>query len=885
MPDITLPDISLQSCQITPRVAHLRDAYFRAIPEVCTERPLLITQYHKDHGLLHQNKISVLQKAMAYRHALMNRTPVIWHQEAYEKGCQSFSVNDRSYFAGSTTSHFKGVPLYPEYLALTLWPELHTIGERAANPYYLSESDAEELNASIFPYWMEDTLMELARKHYYPEDWAAKDPNPYPSPIKLMEYLVFFMPTKVNCVSHTIPSFTRAVNEGLRAVMNDAHARGEAAQDPAQKEFYQAIEVALDGIILYARNLAAKAQEMAQAEPDAERRRELLDMARIYAHVPEYPARSFREALTTIWICWIAVHLENANVGVSLGRLDQLLHPLYKSDINAGSLTAEQAVELLCCLWLKIGDHVPTVAQAGEQLFGGTGSNQAITIGGIDTEGNDAVNDLTYVMLRATELMKLRDPNLNARYYSGVNEPRYLRRLCEVNVSTGATPALHNDKAVITALMSKGDTLEQARDYGVIGCVEPSSAGRTYAHSGAILLNLTSALELALFNGKHRHTGMSLQISPPTGEPSQFKSFEDFRNAFETQAKWLIQSATTFNNLMGKIHQRYYPTPVLSALFEGPMEKGKDLIEGGATINASGMTVIGLADVADSLSAIQRVVFEERSVTFAELLDAINTNFEHDEVLYKRLGSPIKTPKYGNDDPAADANAQSIVTFLDTLLSSIENYRGGRYRVGYWSMTNHAGFGRLMQALPNGRKARENFASGITPVSGVTPSLTAALSSVGKLPAVALSSGIALNIKYTPEPDTSAMLSNFAASVEGYFDDMGGSRSGGMEIQFNVTNHDTFIDAVRHPENYPELLVRVSGYTAYFKDLNPQMQKEIIDRTEYWVSKGTALFYEPFELPAAERAVRSPRSPDISVKAPAAESASQPTPATMGEHP
>ncbi len=314
-------------------------------------------------------------------------------------------------------------------------------------------------------------------------------------------------------------------------------------------------------------------------------------------------------------------------MGLSLGRLDQVLYPFYRKDIDEGRLTVDKAVELVCYLWLKIGDHVPTMNEPGEQLFGGTGSNQAITIGGVDVNGEDAVNDLTYVMLKATELMRLRDPNLNARYHIEKNSDEYLKRISDVNIKTGATPAIHNDKAVIKALILKGDSEEQARDYGVVGCVEPGSNGRTYGHSAAILLNLPSALELAMFNGKHRHTGTK-EISPKTGDPAMFASFDDFWDAFEKQTRWLIDRATILNNQFGRTHQDIYPTPILSAFFEGPMEKGKDLIQGGATINSSGATIIGLADVVDSLSAIQKWVFTEKAISFPELLKALQKNFD-----------------------------------------------------------------------------------------------------------------------------------------------------------------------------------------------------------------------------------------------------------------
>ncbi|UCC29264.1 MAG: hypothetical protein JSU86_13805 [Phycisphaerales bacterium] len=854
MSRVTFDDLSLRDYRLTERVRRLRGTYFQAMPEICVERPRLVTRAHLDNGLFEKDRITILDKARAYRYVLENREPVVWHTQAHDMDGKAIPFTDNSLLAGSTTSKFKGVPLYPEFMALSLWPELHTIQQRAQNPYYITNAEAAELNYEIYPHWLDNTLLELGRARY--QDQAASGNDGRVPDFQLLQHLVFFLASKPNCISHAIPDFSRAVEQGLRNIIDEARDKASAAADESGKMFYTAVAEAMEGIVAYSRRLADRAEQLARNEADADRRKQLLDLAKIHRTVPEHPATSFREGITTIWMCWIALHLENANVGLSLGRLDQLLYPLYRRDTDAGRLTVQEAIELVCCLWLKIGDHVPTVPEAGEQLFGGTGSNQAITIGGVDSEGLDAVNDLTYVMLRATELMLLRDPNLNARYMSGVNSREYLRRMCEANVHTKATPALHNDKAVIRSLTSKGETLEQARDYGVVGCVEPNSNGRHYSNSAAILLNLTSVLELTLYNGRHRHTGLDRQISVETGDVADLASFEQFKSAFERQLRWMADNALTINNCLGRIHQDYYPTPILSALFEGPMEKGKDVIEGGAAVNSSGVAIIGLADVADSLSAIQQAVFEENYVTFAELLDALEHNFKGRDVLHAQLVNPDKTPKYGNEDSKADANVAWVMRLLDQVFSEKNNYRGGGYRVGYWTMTNHAGFGKLTRALPNGRKDHENFASGITPVSGATPYLTKTLNSIASVPVECATNGMALNIKFTPEgrgEDAEAkMVDQFAAVVQGYFDETDGRR-GGMEIQFNVTTHDTFVDAVDHPERHRELLVRVSGYTAYFKDLNPQMQKEIIDRTEYSLAKGTSVPYEPFRLRSVRR--------------------------------
>lgn len=504
---VPIRDLSLGDIGLSQPLEDLRQVYFQAMPEICTERPALVTRYSLQAGHFRQDRITSLDKARLYRWVLETRTPVVWHTRAYRRGDdgpEEFSLQDSSPFAGSTTSKFKGVLLYPELLALALWPELLTISRRKSNPYAISDEEINTLNFDVFPHWMHHNITELARARGSDEDRRR---------MQFLQKFVFFLASKPNCISHAIPDFSRAVREGLRAVIEEAQTRGGQASDQHGRDFYAAIVEALEGIIGYARNLAAAAEAMSGRETDPARKTALAEMARIYRRVPEQRAETFREGLTTVWVCWMAAHLENPNVGLSLGRLDQLLYELYRRDIEAGQLTVEKAVELLGYLWLKIGDHVPMVPYGGEQLFGGTGSNQAITIGGVDAGGRDAVNDLTYVMLRATELMKLRDPNLNARYHPEVNQHAYIRRLCEANLNTGATPALHNDRAVIQALTASGHTLAQARDYGVIGCVEPGSNGRLYGHSGAVLLNLPSALELTLFNGRHRQFGMDRLIS------------------------------------------------------------------------------------------------------------------------------------------------------------------------------------------------------------------------------------------------------------------------------------------------------------------------------------------------------------------------------------
>jgi formate C-acetyltransferase len=434
-------------------------------------------------------------------------------------------------------------------------------------------------------------------------------------------------------------------------------------------------------------------------------------------------------------------------------------------------------------------------------------------------------------MLRITELLKTRDPSLNARYHRRVNSQRYRDRVAEVIANTRSVPAIHNDIVDIRTLENQGVETEHARDYAIIGCVELAAAGRSYDASSSIMLNLVSVLELALYNGKRPVTG-DAQIGPASGEPVAFADFEDFWNAFAQQFKWVAGQAIQLNEMFGRVYQDILPSPLLSAFFQGPMEKGRDLIFGGAQYNSSGATHIGFADTVDSLSAIEQSVFKKRKCTFAQLLAALQADFKGHEKLHAYLVN--RTPKYGSADPVSQASAQRVVKLLYDFYQQHTNYRGGKYRPAFWTMTNHAGQGKLSGALPNGRKAFKVFASGITPVSQAAVDLAACLQSVGGLDPISIPGGEAFNLKY-PMLKGSEDIEKFGAGIETYFE------CGGLHIQCNIMSYEMLLDAKENPEKYPELLVRVSGYSAYFKDLNDAMKEEIITRTAYDLRNGSAV--------------------------------------------
>ncbi len=813
MGEVTLEDITLAEygMERLPLLQRLRRELMATKPEVCIERARFVTRYLAD--MSKTGDPIQTRYAHAVNYFLANKAPKFFGDNL---------------LAGTTTSKPYGAPVYPEFTGMTIWPELDTISTREKNPLLLSKSDAEELNLRIYPYWMDRNILEYTRSKFG-----------YPESMKLFERIVFFLAGKAGALSHTVPGYRRVLRQGLESIIEEAAereaqcvGRGVTAKEERRKaEFYQAVQIALRGVIAYAQNLAGEAERRALKEKDLARQENFTRMAEVCRQVPAKGARTFREAVNSIWIMQVAVHAENINMAMSPGRLDQVLYEYYRRDMDAGRLSLEEAMDLVGCLWIKFNDNANLVPETAEELFGGAGTVPAVTVGGVDEKGEDAVNDLTYIMLRVTELLKTRDPSLNARYHYAKNPEAYRDRLARAIEETKSVPAVYNDVAAIKTLENQGTSLEHARDYAIIGCVELASTGRSYDASSSIMLNLVSALELTLHNGKRPVTGDE-QIGPRTGDPSQFKSFVEFWEAFKGQLRWIIGQAVELNECFGRAYQEIMPSPLLSSLFEGPMESGDDLIFGGALYNASGATHIGFADTVDSLNAIETAVFLDRKCTFQELLQALQNNFKGHEKLHAYLVH--RTPKYGTEEPIAIRNSQNLIRLLYETYQAHVNYRGGKYRPAFWTMTNHAGQGKLCGALPNGRKAGKVLASGITPVSQAAGDLAACFKAVGSLDPLCIPGGEALNLKY-PTIENGEDLKRFGQAIEAYF------RIGGLHVQFNIMSYEDLIDAKKCPEKHRELLVRVSGYSAYFKDLNEAMKDEIITRTAYNLRTGKAV--------------------------------------------
>jgi len=792
-----------------PRLKTFLQDFFRTRPEISTERARILTAHFKQHGFETgpggEPLDPGLRQAEAFRHLMKTRKPVI---------------RENDLIAGTTTDKDVGVVVYPDLGGVYIWPELYTMHVRKLNPYRISEEDRRILNEEVFPYWLERNLRETARR---------KGGNP--TSMKLDDRFVIYFQWKAHSLSHTIADFPAVLGRGLAELAREAEDRERRARKPGKKSFYRSVGLCLEGVMDYARRLSGEAARQAAAAADPVRRAELENLARICAKVPAGPAETLEEAANSLWITWVALHMENTNAGLSIGRVDKWLQPYFLADMEkcadpeARQRTIRRAVELLGCLFLRCTDHLPQVADLGNQLFGGSSSDQAITLGGVLEDGSNAVCDMTFIILKVAEMLRLRDPNLNARYMPGVNSESYLRRLCEVNMLTGSTPSIHNDRAVNAALEHQGFAPEDARDWSATGCVEPTSSGRHFGHTNCMMFSLVAPLEMALYNGYHPLCDEVL--GPRTGDPAAFETFDRFLDAYMEQVAYLAGQAVACNNLFGETHRYVRPTPCLSSLIQGCMEKGRDVVEGGARYNSSGVALIGLADVVDSLMAVRTLVYEEKRVDFPTLLDALKNDFQGHETLHARIEN--KVPKFGSGDPETQAMAQGLMDRFYAMFQAFPHYRGGRYNAGYWSMSNHVAFGVLSGALPSGRRKNKPFTPGITPAPGARDSLLQNMQSVASLDPLKMPNNIAFNVKVVPDPhDTPEQaLGILTAYAKTYLE------GGGMQMQFNVISTDTLRDAMEHPENHRNLMVRISGYNAYFVELNRDLQEELVSRAEH----------------------------------------------------
>ncbi len=586
-------------------------------------------------------------------------------------------------------------------------------------------------------------------------------------------------------------------------------------------DFYDAVRIVCDALLVYAQRLSAAARNMAKREGDSQRRAELEEIARVCAKVPAKPAETFHEALQSLWLTHMAINLESLNSAVSFGRMDQYLYPFYRRDLQEGRITRKKAKELLLCFTAKACEHVFLLSERISQYHGGYLVVQAAIVGGMNREGGDGVNDLTYIFLEVMEEAGLRDPNYQVRVHQG-SPSEYLNRVAEVVRRGNGMPAIFGDEASIASLVLHGYPLEEARDYAVVGCVELALPGKSFFSTDAGLFNLAICLELALNQG--RRFGSKRREGALTPPPRQLRDINQVVEAFRGQLDYMVKKMIGDFRVVERGNRDYHPTPLSSMLVDGCLESGRDLTAGGAMYNSSGIQGVGVADVADSLAALDEVVFRKKRYTLEEVVEALKADF----VGYQRMQAELKkAPKYGNDHPLPDGYAHLVVGMFHDILAKYRNTRGGPYVPGFYSVTCHVAFGKRCGALPSGRNAGTPLASSLSPCNGSElHGPTTALQSVARVDSRLMPNGCAVNLRFDPHSlEGEKGVRNLVGLVQGFM------KQGGMQLQFNVLDPQILEDARRHPGKYPGLVVRVAGYCAYFDDLPDSTKEEIISRT------------------------------------------------------
>jgi formate C-acetyltransferase len=777
------------------RVGRLLERRLRTRPEVCVER----ARYYTASMRQTEGEPQVIRQAKALAHVLDNLTVHIEPDEL---------------IVGAITSKVLGGGVYPEGIGARVAGEMETIGFREPNPFTVSDAQLRELRDEIFPYWRGKTLEDAARRRWSPEVANAID------------QVAPFVATEIAGIGHMLLNYEGILSNGLAWYVQEAGSKVQEAGSKRQEDFYRAAAIACQGAIRFAKRYTEEAERLASVEPNPARRAELARIAEICRRVPAQPARTFHEALQAMHFVLVAAQIEDYESAFSIGRLDQLLWPYYEDDLEAGRLTKEEALELLQCFYVKVSHSIPLFDADVSLAFSGMTAFANAVVGGVNADGRDATNPVSYLAVEAMRRVNTQQPNFGVRLHPNT-PPEFLDAVTRAMSDGLRNVQFFNDGAIIPALVNRGIPLEEARDYGIIGCVEPAVPGVSFTSSDAALFNLGLCLELALNDGHGRLFTDQLGLS--TGAPRQFACVEDVIDAYRRQVAHQVGLMVQALDVLAEVHAELKPKPFISATTGDCLERGLDLTWGGARYDFTGVQGVGSATVGDSLAALDALVFREGRFTMDELLAALDADFEEHEPLRQLLVN--RAPKYGNDDKTADCFTRLAAEIYCQEVGKHANPRSGHYQPGLYSVTTHVALGLAVGATPDGRRAGAPLSQGISPVQGRDRNgPTAAMRSVARLNHTLVSNGSALNQKLNPAflrsgkgPQTLAGL------LRAYF------RLGGMQLQWNLVDREMLQAAQAQPEDYRDLIVRVSGYSALFTDLEHVVQDDIIARMEHTV--------------------------------------------------
>jgi len=784
---------------MTPRIQKLREESLNAEPRISAERALLVTEFYKNH-LAFGDSVPV-QRAKAFRHILENK---------------SICINDGELIVGERGPAPKATPTYPEINVHSL-QDLDILNSREKVWFRVDEATREAYREVIIPFWKgcsnRDRMMEAL-----PKDWH----DAYRAGI-FTEFMEQRAP------GHTVAG-GKIYRKGMSEIISDIEAvisKLDFMGDPLAFSRLQELlgmKIAAEAIISYAERHAVILDELAFLEKDEQRKKELEGMAQVCRNVPANAPQTFHEALQYYWFVHLGVVTElNPWDSFNPGRLDQHLMPFYRMETDAGSLTKEDAVELLQSFWIKFNNHPAPPKVGVTALESNTYTDFAlINIGGVKEDGSDAVNEMSYILLDVIEEMRLLQPSSMVQL-SKKNPDRFIERAVRI-VKTGfGQPSIFNTDAIIQELTRQGKDIADARNGGASGCVESGAFGtESYILTG--YFNLPKILEITLHNGYDPRTDKIIGLQ--TGQIEDFDTYYQLLDAFRKQVNHFAGIKVKGSNIIESIFMEHIPTPFLSLIIDDCVSRGTDYSCGGARYNTNYVQGVGVGTVTDSLTAIRKIVFDDGLTTLTQLLLALEADFEgHEDLRYRLI---YHTPKYGNDDPEADEQLSDVFEIYYDAVNGRTSPRGATYRINLLPTTCHIYFGSVMQASADGRKAGKPVSEGISPVQGAdSHGPTAVIKSAAKIDHLR-TGGTLLNQKFSPSFfENEEAIRKVASLVRSYF------RMDGHHIQFNVVSADMLRDAQKHPENYRDLIVRVAGYSDYFNDLGEDLQEEIIRRTEH----------------------------------------------------
>ena len=827
----------------SPRIQKLVDALYEHMPVIESARAKLITESYKET----EGEPIITRRAKAFAHILHN-IPII--------------IRDNELIVGSSTIAPRGCQTFPEFSYEWLEAELDTVATRTADPFEIAEETKAELKEAD-KYWKGKTTSELATSYMAPEA------------IKAIEHNIFTPGNYFyNGVGHVTVKYWEVLETGFEGIMEKAQKELDGCSvgdgNYARKShFLEAVILSCKAVIDYAGRYAKLAQEMAAQTSDPVRKQELFVIAENCSRVPAKGAQNFYEACQSFWFVQQLLQMESSGHSISPGRFDQYMYPYYKKDMEAGTITREFAQELMDCIWVKLNDLNKCRDAASAEGFAGYSLFQNLIAGGQNKEGEDVTNDLSVMCIQASMHVHLPAPSLSVRVWNG-SPHEFQIKAAELTRTGIGLPAYYNDEVIIPALQNRGLSLEDAREYNIIGCVEPQKAGKTEGWHDAAFFNMCRPLELVFSNGMDKGE----MVGIPTGDVTQMKTFDEFFDAYKKQMEYCISLLVNADNAIDVAHAERCPLPFLSCMIDDCLKEGKSVQEGGAVYNFTGPQGFGIANMADGLFAIRKLVYEDKKVSMKELKEALAWNYDKGldaqsagdmtEMIMKAMQKAgrnvdastaeglLKTfmgmkpgeqktqrfkeihdmidevPKFGNDIPEVDYFAREVAYTYSKPLQKYNNPRGGKFQAGLYPVSANVPLGGQTGATPDGRYAHTPVADGVSPSAGKdVKGPTAAATSVSRLDHFIVSNGTLFNQKFHPSALSGREgLEKFFALIRGYFDQKG------MHMQFNVVDRQTLLDAQEHPEKYKHLVVRVAGYSALFTTLSRSLQDDIIRRTE-----------------------------------------------------